>query len=1072
MKKLLQSLFMLLFIAGAAMAQDRTITGTVTGKDDGQPLPGVTILVKGTKNGTQTGANGKYVLSVPSGPATLEFSYLGYVTQAVAVTSTNVIDIALETDSKSLSEVVVTALGISREKKTLGYSSTQVGAEEINRASPTNIVSGLQGKVAGVDISTTSGSPGGSSKVILRGFSSIAGNNQPLYVVDGVPINNSRPGEVSPLNSIGDLQENYDFGNAANDINPNDIESISILKGAAASSLYGSRASAGVILITTKKGKAGKVKIDFSSAASFTQVSIVPDLQDQYGQGFSKYAYIAENGSWGAKFDGIVKPWGSEVDGERQEKPFSAVKNNFRDAFDTGQEFNNNISLSGGNDISTFHFSYGNIYSDGILPEASDTYKRNSIGLNGSTKFGSNVTLSAAANYIGKNTRAVQTGQAVSGIGSSFYEDILQIPVDFPIKAFKDYNNKFYDVDGFFSPFAQNPYYSVFENGSTFKSDRFYGNADLKIKATDWLTFQLQQGFDLNNIGDKIWNAKNAPTPGSWSGGGNDEGVVRQASVGNVIEGSEKYFEYDSKVNALFNKKISADFDIDGLVGLNFNDRGARVLYTGIEDLAIPGFYQIENSANSPVSTQTSTERRLFGLYGSATLGYKSFAYLTLNARNDWSSTLPPDGRSYFYPGANLSVLLSQALDLSSAKISLLKLRAAYGKTGSDTDPYRIFNTLTKTNVVLGFGNITFPIDGVPAYTISNTLNNSSLRPEISTEAEFGAELRFFGNRLGVDVSYYNRVTKDQILPIVSAPSTGVNFRVVNFGRVRNRGVEVALNGTPIKTDDFNWDILYTFTRNRNVVLELPDGLDKVIINSAYDAQLVARVGQPLGVIEAPVEKKTPDGRIIVASTGFPIVATDNESYGNTQRDFIMGLNNSFRYKDFTLGFALDYKKGGVFYSGTADLLNFVGNSTNTLFNDRRTFLVPNSVTEIKDASGAVTGYAENTVGINENNYYAYFYTNQGKARAYKDRILDKTYLKVREITLSYALPATVAQKFGANRAAITAYGRNLLTWLPESNRIIDPEVSNFGNDLSSELGEFRTGPSTRNFGLSLNVTF
>lgn len=1071
MKKLLRSLFVLLFVASAAMAQDRTITGTVTGKDDGQPLPGVTVLVKGSKIGTQTGSNGKFALSVPAGATQLEFSYLGYVTQTVFATAA-VVNVVLESDSKSLSEVVVTALGISREKKTLGYSSTQVGAEEINRASPTNIVSGLQGKVAGVDISTTSGSPGGSSKVILRGFSSIAGNNQPLYVVDGVPINNSRPGEVSPINSIGDLKESYDFGNAANDINPNDIESISILKGAAASSLYGSRASAGVILITTKKGRAGKVKIDFSSAASFTKVSIVPDLQEKYGQGFSKYAYIAENGSWGAILDGQMRPWGSEVDGVRQEKPFVAVKNNFRDAFDTGREYNNNISLSGGNETSTFHFSYGNVYSNGILPGASDTYKRNSIGLNGSTKFGSAVTLSAAANYIGKNTRAVQTNQAVSGIGSSFYEDILQIPVDFPIKAFKDYKNKYYDVDGFFSPFSQNPYYSVFENGSTFKSDRFYGNADLKIKATDWLTFQLQQGFDMNNIGDKIWNAKNNPTPGSWAGGGNDEEVVRQASVGNVIEGSERYFEYDSKVNALFNKKISADFDIDGLVGLNFNDRGARVLYTGIEDLAVPGFYQIENSANSPVSTQTSSERRLFGLYGSATLGYKSFAYLTLNARNDWSSTLPPDNRSYFYPGANLSVLLSQALDLSSAKISLLKLRAAYGKTGSDTDPYRIFNTLTKTDVALGFGNITFPIAGVPAYSISNTLNNAFLKPEISTEAEFGVELRFFNNRLGIDAAYYNRETTDQILPIVSAPSTGVNFRVVNFGKVRNRGVEIALNGTPVKTDDFNWDILYTFTRNRNKVLELPDGLDKVVINSAYDAQLVARVGQPLGLIEAPVEKKTPDGRIIVSSTGFPITAQNNESYGSTQRDFVMGLNNSFRYKDFTLGFALDYKKGGVFYSGTADLLNFVGNAAGTLWNDRRTFIVPNSVIEVKDPSGAVTGYAENTTAINENNFYAYYYTNQGKARIYKELILDKTFLKVREITLSYSLPAGIAQRMGASRAAVTAYGRNLLTWLPKSNRIIDPEVSNFGNDLASEFGEFRTGPSTRNFGLSLNVTF
>ena len=376
-----------MLVAGVAIGQDRTITGTVTDKEDGKPLPGVSVRVTGTQTGTQTGSDGKFAVKVNAGATTVEFSSIGYISQALAIPANNVINVSLSTDAKLLGEVVVTALGVGREKKTLGYSSTQVGTEEINRASPTNLVSGLQGKVAGVDISTTSGQPGGSSKVVLRGFSSIAGNNQPLYVIDGVPVNNTRPGGASPVGSIGDLKENYDFGNAANDINPSDIESISILKGAAASSLYGSRASSGVILITTKKGKAGAFKIDFSSAASFTNVSIVPDLQDQYGQGFSKYAYIAENGSWGAKLDGQIRDWGSEVDGERQSKPFVALKNSFRDAFDTGQEYNNTLAFSGGNETSTFHFSYGNINSNGILPGSNDTYKRNTFTLNGSTKF-------------------------------------------------------------------------------------------------------------------------------------------------------------------------------------------------------------------------------------------------------------------------------------------------------------------------------------------------------------------------------------------------------------------------------------------------------------------------------------------------------------------------------------------------------------------------------------------------------------------------------------------------------------------------------------------------------------
>ncbi|MXV49877.1 SusC/RagA family TonB-linked outer membrane protein [Pedobacter sp. HMF7647] len=1070
MKKLLSSLFALLALSLSVFAQERAVTGRVTDRADKSPLPGVSVKIKGTSVGTQTNVDGKFSIRV-SDNATLVFTYIGYGSQEIAVGTQSSIDVVLGTDAKQLGEVVVTALGMSREKKTLGYSSTQVNSEEINRAAPTNIVSGIQGKVAGVDISSTSGSPGGSSKVILRGFSSIGGNNQPLYVIDGVPVNNSRPGDASPVGSIGDLSENYDFGNAANDINPNDIESISILKGAAASSLYGSRASNGVILITTKKGKAGKFKIDFSSAASFTNVSIVPNLQDVFGQGWGKENWIAENGSWGPKLDGQVRPYGSIVDGEQLSRPFSAVNDNFRNAFDTGKEFNNNIAFSGGNESSTFHFSYGNINSNGILPGDNDLYKRNTLTLNGSTKYKA-LTLSASANYVGKNTRAVQTGQAVSGVGSSFYEDVLQIPISYPFADLKDYNNKFYNIDNYFTPYAQNPYYSIYENGSRFKSDRFYGNVDLKLKATDWLSLQFQQGADVNNVADKIWNAKNNPAPGSWAGGGNDEGYARQESVGNVIEGSERYYEFDSKFNAIFNKKISNDFQFNGLAGANFNDRGLRSSYTGVENLAIPGFYQINNTANNPVSTGLESERRLFGVYASATFGYKTWAYLTLNARNDWSSTLPEANRSYFYPGANLSLIVSEALDLSSAKISLLKLRGAYGKTGSDTDPYRIFNTLSRTSVALGYGNITFPIDGVPGYSVSNVLNNSSLKPEISTETEVGGEIRFFNNRVGLDASYYNRVTDNQILPIVTPPSTGVTSRIVNFGKIRNRGVELALNGTPVKTQNVTWDLGYTFSRNRNKVLELPNGLDKVVLNSAYDAQFVAQVGQPLGVFQAPVPKLDPQGHIIVASNGFPVVADNLGSYGSSQRDYIMGLVNTLRVKDFTLAFTLDYREGGLFYSGTADLLNFVGNDYKTLYNDRRTFIVPNSVVEVKDAAGKVTGYAENTTAISEANVSSYYYTSQGKAVAYQNRILDKSYFKLRDVTLTYALPKSFASKIKADRATLTAYGRNLLTWLPRSNRTIDPEVSNFGNDLTSEFGEFRTGPSTRNFGLSLNLTF
>ncbi|RVU02973.1 SusC/RagA family TonB-linked outer membrane protein [Mucilaginibacter limnophilus] len=1068
-QKLLLVMVMLFWCFNRLQAQS-VITGTVTG-EDGANIPGATISVKGTANGTQADANGRFHIKA-SGDAVLIVSFLGFVKQELPVNGRTIINIVLQQDNKQLQEVVVTALGVSREKKAVGYATTSVNSAEINRAAPLNLAAGLQGKVAGVDISVTSGSPGGSSKVILRGFSSVTGNNQPLYVVDGVPVNNSRPGSTAPLRTAGDLGESFDFGNAVNDIDPNNIENISILKGAAATSLYGSRGSAGVILITTKKGKAGDFKVDFTSAASFTNVSFVPYLQDVWGGGWGKLDYINENGSWGPKMDGMVRGYGSFVDGTQLQKEFAPVKNRFKDAFDTGAEYISTIAFSGGNESSAFRVSYGNTNSNGILPTSNDTYRRNVISLNGSTKF-KRLTASASLNYINKNSRYPLTGGDQSGIGAAFYDQIIQIPVNMPIAPMKDYKNIRYNIDNYFTSFAENPYYSINENGSHLVNDRLFGNIDLKLKVAKWLDLQFQQGFDVSSLTTKVWFNKNEPSPGSWTDGGNDEGEKKAPYVGSVTEGAEGNFEYDSKLNAIFSKRISGDFDLNGLLGVNYNDRGGNTLYSKVEDLSVPGFFELSNSGNQPVTTQYDFHRRLYAVYGSATIGYRSWTYLTVNARNDWSSTLPKANRSYFYPSANLAVILSDAFDLSKSKISLFKVRASWGRTGNDTDPYRIFNTLSTTGVVLSGtalgGVIQFPYQGIAGTTITDQLNNANLRPEISSETEFGTEMRFFDNRFGFDLAVYNKETKDQILPVVTAPSTGYSRRIVNFGRIRNRGIELAVNGTPVKTDQFNWTVGYTFTRNRNKVLELPNGLSKIVISGAYEAQYVAKVGQPLGVYEAPGMKYDPQGRVITAN-GYP-VAQDGQNYGSSQRDFTMGLTNAFSFKDFTLGFTLDYRKGGVFYSGTADLTNFVGNGYVTLFNDRRNFIVPNSVVEVKDAAGNIT-YQENTIPVTEGGFYDYWYHSNGKAVTNANTIIDKTFLKLRDVTLTYNLPKKLLSKRKIANTSITLYGRNLLTYLPAKNQYIDPEVSNFGNDLRSEFGEFRTGPATRNIGVKLAMTF
>jgi len=1062
MKHKLLKIFMVCFFCTASMAfaQNKTITGIVTSQDEGFAIPGATVKLKGTNQGTQTSNDGKYSISATDG-SVLVFSFLGYETKEVVVTK-NVMNVALRLSSKQLGEVVVTSLGINKAKKTLGYAQTTVKSEVINQSAPNNPFGALQGKVAGVNISNVGGSAGGSTKIILRGYTSLTGTNQPLFIIDGVPLNNSTSGSDT----------NFDFGNNANDIDPNQIDNISILKGSAATAIYGSRGSNGVIVITTKKGKSGKPVVDFSSAATITDVAFVYKPQDVFGQGWDSHFVLGENGNWGPKYTNLLQPWGAVVNNTQLLRPFSFIKNNVRDAFDHGLDLNNNISISGGSDASTYLFSYNNIHSNGILPGPADKFSRNNFTLKGSTVY-KNFSADASLNYVAKNGNFVATGQGPTGIATTFYENLLQIPGSIPIKDLRDYKNLYFNVDNYYTPYAENPYYSLNENGSHSKSDRFYGNINLNYKVTNWFTLNFQQGADISNMGNRIWFNSNAPTPGSWVGGGNTEGQSRKPDVGSVEEDNFQNYEYDSKLQAIFNKKFGSDFDFNGLVGTNYNDRGARSHGSTIEGLAIPGFFNLSNSSNKPTAFETESHRRLLAFYGQATLGYKNYLYLTVTGRNDITSTLATGNNSYFYPAANLSYVLSEALGLKSTTVSYVKLRGSYGETGSDTDPYSTLNVLNSTNVPLGFGNLQFPFAGVPGFSIANTLYTSGLKPERVKEYEVGGEFRFLDDRLGLDLTYYHKIRKDQILNVPIAPSTGYASQLINFGEVKEKGIEIALNATPIKTSLVKWDFTYTFSHNKSIVTSLPPGLKKVLLaQDGYGGQFVAVAGQPLGLLQAPVPSYDPQGHIIVDSQGYPIAAADNGTYGNFQHDFVMGFNNSVRVQNFTLGFTFEWDKGGKFYSGTADLFNFVGADPKTLYNDRNPFVVPNSVQRVTDASGNVIGYKENTTQITEANVDDYYYTTSNKAQAWSRDILDRSFLKLREVTLTYSLPKSWVNRIGASKASFGVFGRNLITWLPSGNHVVDPEVSNYGTDLASEYGEFRTAPPLRFYGASLKVTF
>jgi TonB-linked SusC/RagA family outer membrane protein len=1056
MRRIVSLFSMLMLISVLALAQTRTVTGRVTDAQ-GKAIPFASVTVKGTSSGVSADEAGNFTIQAAPN-SVLVFSAAGFQSSELNIGTQTSINSSLSSQT-AMTEVVVTALGQTRSKAKVGYATSTFNSEQVTRAAPVNALDALSGKIAGANISKTGG-PGSSTKVILRGYG-IIGNNQPLYVIDGVPLSDFRVGS----------NNNTDFGNGLNDINPNDIENITVLKGTAASSLYGSNAKNGAVMITTKRGRSGKLKVEYAGSVNFSQVGKLPEMQSVFGQGWGGIFVLPENGSWGPRLDGKDRAWGSIVDNSQLIKPFSFIDDNIRDFYHTGVEYNNTIALSGGNQNSQFYFSYGNVSSDGVIPSKTDYYQRNTFALRSNSKF-NNFSINSSFNYSNKKQNSPFTGQGGSD-GGSIFEEILQIPVDIPITDFKDYHNKFFNVDNYFTPYAENPYYPLYENKNTQNSDRFFGSVDMNYEFVHGFSAQLRVGGDITNARTFGYKAVNAPSIGSWNKGGNTEGASRAADVGSVSEGANYLGSINGDFILKYNKSITPLFNLEAFAGVNYFQEDQKSSASQITNLFIPGVYNLNNSLAPPTAADFVQHRKRIGVYGQAVLGYNNQLFLTLNARNDWSSTLPIDNNTLFYPGASLSWVASQTFDLSNSAISLLKFRGSYGKTGSDPNPYLVYPTLAIGNVGLGFGSLTFPFNGVTSFGISNTIGNINLEPIITTEAEFGTEIRFLKNRLGLDVAVYDKQTKGQIITVPIAPSTGYTGLVNNLGLVDNKGIEVSLDAKPVDKKDFSWSFMYTFSKNNNKLKELTIGLDNVVLNTAYDAQLIGYPGKSLTGIYAPTPLLTDDGKIVVsATTGMPVEAPDKGFYGNAEYDYMMGLLNTVTFKGFQLAFSLDYRKGGHMYSGTADLLNFTGNAYNTTYNDRKPFVVPNSVVQTGTDANGKPIYKENTIIIDEASYTDYYYPTQNKAGSYSARIIDKSFFKLRDITLSYNLPQSWASKIGSSGLNLSVYGRNFLLWTPESNFYIDPEATNLGNDIGSELGEFRTAPISHQVGVSLRVNF
>ena len=1068
MKKRLIMFLACLFLSLGIVSAQTKVNGIVVAQDDGQPVIGVTVLVVGTSVGTVTDADGQFALTVPAGKSLLRFTYVGMQTKEEKALPN--MRVELRNDNNFLNEVVVTAMGITRQQKTLGYSAQTLDTEELTAGKQADVTSALAGKVAGVQVNTTSSDPGQANSVIIRGVSSINGNNQPLYVVDGVPLqqttfSGTRAQKSDEMtNAVGGISS----------INPNDIENMTVLKGAAATALYGSRAANGVIMITTKSGKKKGDKnfeIAYDGSFQWRSVSTLPKLQNQFGQGWDgKQTYI-ENGSWGPELDGSTQVYGPIWNNQQLIHEYSALEDNIRDFFETGLSVNHSVGINGvSNDNKmTYYLSYSYTSEDGIIPSDKDTYKRNTIAYRGSYDATNWLKVSSSVNFSNSKTNTVATFQ-----GTSMIDGLYEFPRDISLVDRKNINSAFDTPEAWYTPYGvTNPYWAIENNYNHNDAKQVFGKIQADIKPIDPLTLTYRFGFDYTDydhkigvpeidLDDALINEDYGYAPSNM----NQEGLVTTTYQ------RRHELTHDFLANWQ-DKYLDNKLDVNAMVGLNINERYSTLSRNQTNSLTFDtGFWDLSNGATKTEIYENQWKRRSMGLFGDITVGWDEMVFLDLTARNDWSSTLPQEENSYFYPGATLSWIFTELIPQNKI-LNFGKVRLAYGRTGNDANVY-----LVNPRYVQGYSNgyygsnlTKFPFNGVNAFQTSDTAGSTSLKPEMTTEFEVGLNLSFLQNRINIDFSYYNRNTDDQIFTLPVDPASGYNYMVTNFGKVRNRGVELLVNTTPIRTKDFRWDLGFNFASNKNKVVSMPESLDGGMVNinefSAGDIAVYMRAveGLPMGELFTYLPQYDEQGRIIVGESGLPLLTDEVQDTGkNVNPDWTGGITTAFSWKGFTLSAALDVRKGGYMLSRTKELMEFTGNGDITLYNQRRPFIIPNSV--------RVDG-SENTTPIYlaDDSYQSYF-NDYGYGHGGESLLLNRSYVKLRNVTLAWQLPKQWIRATYLSDITLSVFANNLITWTHKSNRFIDPEVSSYGNDLEGMFGELYSNPACRTIGFNVGIKF
>jgi TonB-linked SusC/RagA family outer membrane protein len=977
--------------------------------------------------------------------------------------------IVLRNGDTNLDEIVVTAMGISRQQKTLGYSAQTLDNAELTAGKVTDVTSALAGKVAGVQVSATSSDPGQANSVIIRGLSSINGNNQPLYVVDGVPLQQStfsgtQKGQDEFANAVGGISS----------INPNDIETMTILKGAAATALYGSRAANGVIMITTKTGKSNgerNFSISYDGSVQWRQVSTLPKFQNRFGQGWNGTQTFIENGSWGPEFDGSTQVYGPIWNNQQLIHEYSALEDNIKDFYDTGVSTSHSVSLNGisSDQKMTYYLSYSHTSDNGIIPGDKDTYKRNTIAFRGSYDATDWLKVSSSVNFTNSKTNTVGTYQ-----GTSMIDGVLEFPRDISLVDRKDLSSAFNTPEAWYTPYGiTNPYWAIENNYNHNDSKQVFGKIQADIKPIRQLTLTYRFGFDYTdydhklgvpeiNLDDALINEDYGYAPSNM----NQAGYVSTTYL-------RKYeLNHDFLANWQ-DKYFDGKLDVNIMAGVNVSERYTTYTSNQTDGLTFyTNFWDLSNGATKTDILESQTKRRNVGLLGDITLGWDDMIYLELTARNDWSSTLPLEKNSYFYPGATLSWIFTKLIPKNKI-LDFGKVRLAYGKTGNDASAYKVY-----PRYVQGYSNgyyasdlTKFPFNSINAFQTAATAGSSSLKPEMTTEFEFGLNLAFLQNRINIDFAYYNRNTTDQIFTLPVDPATGYTNMVTNFGKVRNSGIELLVNFVPIRTKDWRWEIGFNFAKNKNKVVSMPASLDGGMVNingfsAGNDAVYMRAVeGLPMGELFTYLPQYTEDGKLIVGESGQPLLTDEVKDTGkNVNPDWTGGVTTSLSWKGITLSAALDIRKGGYMFSRTKNLMQFTGNGEVTLYNGRNPFIIPNSV------------YADGTVNTTpiytlDGSYQDYF-NKYGAAQGGEFYLLDRSYVKLRNITLAWQLPKAWVRKIYLSDVTLSLFANNLFTWTHKANKYIDPETSSYGNDLEGLFGELYSNPACRNFGFNVGIKF